>query len=213
MTMNLKSSSRQMKSMQTSLIILGLCCISAVYGIASPMRQCVVGESENRELAGDSIRATPALRPQISFCEIFTPCVELSIPDSVVYALVDKEFDSFRPCFFVIEMSFDSTNTVRWARVLPVVTSRESCGDTAVAMMQRHVQQYLRDIIAKSKLRKDVRLSGAFEHTPIGDRFRERPVFGQIRYFFLEIMTSSDWIHASFGGNPDYNSFRYFVRW
>ena len=125
MTMNLKSSSRQMKFAQTSLIILGLCWMSAYYGIASPMRQCVVGESENRELAGDSIRATLALRPQISFCEIFTPCVELSIPDSVVYALVDKEFDSFRPCFFVIEISFDSTNTVRWARVLPVVTSRD----------------------------------------------------------------------------------------
>lgn len=211
--MNLKSIDRFMKALQTAMIIYGLVWSSALHSIASPMHRNDAGKSENRELAGDSIRATLALRPQISFCEIFTPCVELSIPDSVVYALVDKEFDSFRPCFFVIEISFDSTNTVRWARVLPVVTSRESCGDTAVAMIQRHVQQYLRDIIAKSKLRKDVRLSGAFEHTPIGDRFRERPVFGQIRYFFLEIMTSSDWIHASLGGNPDYNSFRYFVRW
>lgn len=202
-----------MKALQTAMIIYGLVWSSAVFCKASPMHRNDAGKSENRERASDSLKMRPALQAQISFCEIFTPCVELSIPDSVVYALVDKEFDSFRPCFFVIEISFDSTNTVRWARVLPVVTSRESCGDTAVAMIQRHVQQYLRDIIAKSKLRKDVRLSGAFEHTPIGDRFRERPVFGQIRYFFLEIMTSSDWIHASLGGNPDYNSFRYFVRW
>lgn len=201
-----------MKSIQTVTIIYGLVWSSAVFCAASPMHRNDTGKSENRERASDSLKVKPALQAQISFCEIFTPCVELSIPDSVVYALYDKEVDFFHQSLFVIVVTFDSTNTVRWARVLPVVTSRESCGDAAVAMIQRHVQQYLHDKISKSKLRKDVRLSGTFEHTPIGDRFRERPVFGQIRYFFLEITTAGNYFHAAFSGVPEYNCFRYFVR-
>lgn len=210
--MNLKSIDRFMKALQTAMIIYGLVWSSAVFCKASPMHRNDAGKSENRERASDSLKMRPALQAQISFCEIFTPCVELSIPDSVVYALYDKEVDIFHQSLFVIVVTFDSTNTVRWARVLPVVTSRESCGDTAVAMIQRHVQQYLRDVIAKSKLRKDVRLSGTFEHTPIGDRFRERAAFGQIRYFFLEITTDDNCFHAAFSGVPEYNCFRYFVR-
>ena len=201
-----------MKFIQTVTIIYGLVWSSALHSIASPVHRNDVGDSENRELADDSLEVKPALQAQISFCEIFTPCVELSIPDSVVYALYDKEVDIFHQSLFVIVVTFDSTNTVRSARVFPVHRSRESCGDTAVAMVRSYVQTYLRDIIAKSKLRKDVRLSGTFEHTPIGDRYRERAAFGQIRYFFLEITTDDNYFHAAFSGVPEYNCFRYFVR-
>lgn len=173
--------------------------------------ECVTRELSNVDTNAIGTKYITHLEPHRSFCEVFTPCIEFDMPDTLFNARYHQDVDLYAPAEFVILMSFDSAGVVKYARVNTVMHSSKDCIDESLKLMRKHIQRYLSDMIGTARLKSDMVTPGLKADSTRSDEKQRFSDAAQRRHFVLEIMTRSNYIHALWLGTPDDMCFRYFV--
>lgn len=176
-----------------------------------PGPERVTTELSNVDTNAIGTESITHLEPYRSFCEVFTPCIEFDMPDTLFNARYHQEVDLYAPAEFLILISFDSAGVVKYARVNTVMHSSKDCIDESLNLMRKHVQRYLTEMIGTARLKFDMVMPGLKRDRTRSDEKQRFTNAAHWRHFVLEIMTRSNYIHALWLGTPDDMCFRYFV--